>query len=441
MKNILSILILCAFSIDAYSHNHQPSKSDSSDCLTCAEGCSVRDSSFNPSFSVILDAKYKQFSANNSEMTGFYIGHEGERSETEGFGLDHTEFAFTANADDKFRGSAVFALAEHDGEAEIELEEAFVETLPGFEFAGITLPSGMSIKAGRAFWTLGYLNERHAHSDDFADRPLPYRAFFDKHFNDDGAQVSYVLPTDLYTEIGGSTLRGNDFPFGSSSDHGNEAWSLYGRVGKNLSNNQSIRVGAYLLTGNMGSGRDLLSGHDDHGHDDHGHDGDHEIAGIKFTGDTSFFITDVRYTWAPTGDADQKELILQAEYFQRTEDGIYTITEGEGNQQTSEAVDFNDIEASGWYAQSVYKFSPKWRAGLRYSQLQSPSVPAEFYAEHDELNPDGYNPEALSYMLDYSNSKYSRLRLQYNQEELSDGNDDKQLMLQYIVSLGAHSVH
>ena len=65
----------------------------------------------------------------------------------------------------------------------------------------------MSVKAGRAFWTLGYLNEHHSHTDDFADRPLPYRVFFNQAFNDDGAEVSYVLATDFYSEIGGGLFR------------------------------------------------------------------------------------------------------------------------------------------------------------------------------------------------------------------------------------------
>ena len=48
----------------------------------------------------------------------------------------------------------------------------------------------MNVKFGRAFWTLGSLNAQHSHSDNFADRPLPYRAFLDKAFNDDGLVTS-----------------------------------------------------------------------------------------------------------------------------------------------------------------------------------------------------------------------------------------------------------
>ena len=73
------------------------------------------------------------------------------------------------------------------------------------------------------------MNEHHAHTDDFADRPLPYRAFLNKAYNDDGIEVSYVLPTDFYTEIGGGVFRGDDFPFGGSDGEGIGAFSAFAR--------------------------------------------------------------------------------------------------------------------------------------------------------------------------------------------------------------------
>ncbi len=446
MLMLLSVLSITAYTLaDDHSGKTVEIEKASDKTIECADSCLVRDNSFNPSVSMILNAKYQQFSADSGDFAGgWFIGHEGERAEQEGFGLDHTEFAVTANVDDKFRGSSVFAIAEHDGETELELEEAYIETLPGFG-----LPSGMSVKVGRAFWTLGYLNEHHAHADDFADRPLPYRAFLDKHFNDDGAQVSYVLPTDLYTEIGASTLRGNDFPFGTSNDEGNEAWSAYARIGTDFGDNQSIRIGGYILSGNTGAGRSLMDEHADHAHEGEEEE-EHEITAMSFSGDSDLMIADVRYTWAPTGNSSEKEVILQAEFFQRIEDGIYSISEhgeevvaGVTNEITvTEPFTFSDVDSSGWYAQAVYKFAPQWRVGVRYSQLQSPDVPAAFAGEHEgEFDPAGFNPEAYSFMIDYSNSEFSRLRLQVNQEELSDGNEDTQVVLQYIMSLGAHSAH
>ena len=369
----------------------------------------VKDNSFNPSISVVLNGQYSQFSSDEGEIAGFAVGHEGERPR-EGFAVDHTELNFSANVDDKFFGSTTVAIAQHEGETELELEEAYIQTLPR-----IGLPDGMSVKAGRAFWTLGYLNEHHAHADDFADRPLPYRAFLNDAFNDDGAEISYVLPTDLYSEIGGGVFRGDDFPFGESSGSGIGAWSVFARVGGDIGYNQSWRLGGYMLSGEADGSR--LTNEDV----------------VSFTGDTAIYIVDFRYIWTPTGNAREQEVIFQSEYFWRNENGVYEDTDaGTG------AVNF-DGSSSGWYAQAVYKFNPQWRFGARYSQLKAPDVPAGLM--DSALDSDGYNPRAYSMMLDWTNSEFSRVRLQYNREELARGQGDSQVILHYIMSLGAHGAH
>jgi hypothetical protein len=45
-------------------------------------------------------------------------------------------------------------------------------------------------------------------------------------------------------------------------------------------------------------------------------------------------------------------------------------------------------------------------------------------------------------MIDFSNSEFSRIRLQYNRDE-SRGSDepDNQVLVQYIYSMGAHPAH
>ena len=364
---------------------------------------------FNPSIGLILNGKYNQFSSGSSEIAGFAVGHEGERSR-EGFTVDHTEFNFSASIDDKFFGSITSAIAEHEGKTETELEEAFIQTLPGFG-----LPNGMSIKAGRAFWTLGYLNEHHSHTDDFADRPLPYRIFLNEGYNDDGVQISYVLPTDLYVEVGAGGFRGDDFPFGSAAETGIGAWSAFGRVGGDISNNQSWRLGASIVSGEADGSRtsneDLLT----------------------YTGDTDLYVADVRYTYAPTGNGREKELILQGEYFSREEDGIYADSEAStGN------VIF-DNSSSGWYGQAVYKFNPRWRLGARYSQMNPANVPSGLVGSM--LDANGHDPKAYSVMVDWTNSDFSRVRFQYNQEELTEGIDDSQFTIQYVMSFGAHAAH
>lgn len=372
-------------------------------------GRSVKDNSFNPSIGVILNGQYNAFSSNEGEVAGFAVGHEGERPR-EGFGADHTELNFSGNVDDKFFSSITAAIAQHEGTSEIELEEAYIQTL-----AGSGLPDGMSVKVGRAFWTLGYLNEHHSHADDFADRPLPYRVFLNGTFNDDGAEVSYVLPTPFYAEIGGGAFRGDDFPFGEGAGSNAGAWSAFARIGGDIGNNQSWRLGGYMLSGSADGSR--LSNEDL----------------VSFTGDTDIYAADLRYTWAPTGNARDREIILQSEFFWRNEDGVYEDTEA-----ATGAINFDD-SSRGWYAQAVYKFDPQWRIGARYSQLQPANVPAGLLGS--ALDADGYDPQAYSAMLDWTNSEFSRVRLQYNREELSRGQGDNQVMMQYIMSLGAHGAH
>ena len=98
-----------------------------------------------------------------------------------------------------------------------------------------------------------------------------------------------------------------------------------------------------------------------------------------------------------------------------------------------------DDHASGRYAQGVYKFQPQWRIGYRYSRLKTPDVPIGLLG--GALDSAGYNPDAHAVMADWTNSEFSRVRLQYNHEELSRSQDDDQILLQYIMSIGAHGAH
>ena len=164
-----------------------------------------------------------------------------------------------------------------------------------------------------------------------------------------------------------------------------------------------------------------------------------------FTGDTRLLGVDFRYTWAPTGNARDSELILQGEYFRRSEEGSYTLEEqhcsdhiesedGTEEEHAHEVCHPESVtealsgDANGWYAQAVYKFLPRWRVGARYSRLSPPSA-----AEVDDTS-------TISTMLDWTNSEFGRVRFQYNRES-SGALRDNQFILQYVMSLGAHGAH
>lgn len=366
---------------------------------------SVGDNSFNPAIGVILNGRYGSYSSNDSEFAGFAVGHEAERPD-EGLRIDETEMNFSASVDDKFTANATIALHEHDGETEVEIENAY------FDSTG--LPYGLGLKAGRFFVPMGYLNEQHSHADDFADRPLTNRVFLGGHYSDDGVEASWVLPTDFYSEIGAGGFRGRGFPAegGDGSDLG--AWNAYARIGGDIGTETSWRVGVSTLQTN---------GIDRAGNDDT----------VLFSGNSDLYGIDGRLVWAPNGNNHDQEVILQGEYFLRDEDGTYDDTDiGTG------AVAYDDTQ-TGWYAQGIYKFHPQWRIGARYSALSSPDVPAGLVGS--ALDNAGHDPWAASGMVDWSNSEFSRLRFQYNREELTDQQKDNQFLLQYVMSIGAHGAH
>jgi hypothetical protein len=372
-----------------------------------SSGSGAFDNKFNPSIGVILNGRYNAFSNDNSNMNGFATGEEGPRGR-EGFGIDESELNFSSNIDDKFFGQLTASIVPEDGDTNIELEEAFVATQGG------TLPYGLSAKAGRMLADIGYLNSHHDHTDDFADRPLPYRAFLDNAYNDDGVEMSWILPTDQYAEIGGGAYRGDDFPFGSASGAGIGAFSAFARIGGDLGANTDWRLGGSVLTGHS-NGRDSNDGT------------------VNFDGDSTLWIADGRLNWAPTGNPTNQELTLQGEYMLRHENGTYEDT------AAATGVTPFDGNSSGWYAQAVYKFHPEWRVGARYSMLDSPNTPSGLAGS--QLDSDGFNPRNYAAMVDWTNSEFSRVRLQLAHEELSRSEDDNQLLMQYIVSLGAHGAH
>jgi hypothetical protein len=82
---------------------------------------------------------------------------------------------------------------------------------------------------------------------------------------------------------------------------------------------------------------------------------------------------------------------------------------------------------------------PRWRTGLRYDRLDGGSV--NFATNGAFFDAVDFEPSRWSLMTDYSPSEFSRFRLQYNRDEALRGDPDDQIILQYILSVGAHGAH
>jgi hypothetical protein len=378
------------------------------------------DASFNPDISLILDGRFGAFDNDTDyELPGFMLGGEAERGE-EGFYLGHSELVLGANVDDLFYGKMTAAIADHDGETEVELEEAYIESLG--------LGYGITAKAGRFFSDLGYLNQQHPHAWDFTDAPLIYRGLFGNQLIDDGVQLSWVAPTELFIKLGGELTRGDRFPAGGASNNGVGASTLFAKVGGDLGESQAWQLG-------ISHWRAEVEGRTSGGHHHEGEEGGHETP--TYSGDSDVTGIDFVWKWSPYGNATERNLKIQGEYFIRNEDGDVVMDDESDDAETSSY----DGEQKGGYLQAVYQFMPRWRLGLRYDWLDSDNTGSdeEVLAEAG-LDNEGHNPQRFTLMGDYSHSEYSRLRLQFARDESYEDKDNI-ITLQYIVSLGSHGAH
>lgn len=365
-----------------------------------------RGNEFNPAIGLILDGKYRDFKRNPEDyaIPGFPLGGEAGPGE-EGISLGESELNLNATVDDWFFGNLTVALADEGGETEVELEEAYIQSL--------SLPAGLTLRAGRYFPAVGYINEFHPHAWDFADAPLTSRAFLARQLTEDGVQVRWLAPTDLYLEFGGEALRGQSYPAAGAANDGTGAYNLFARLGGDVGASHSWRFGLSYL-------------------DADAEDRGGEEGGFTFEGISDLFALDFVWKWAPQGNPKERNLKFVAEYMRRNEEGVIATDNGQSSY---------DGTQDGWYAQAVYQFKPRWRLGVRYDQLSADNAGSNpaILGEAGLLDM-GHKPKRYSVMADYSHTEFSRFRLQFNRDE-STLESDNQWILQYIMNLGAHGGH
>ena len=375
--------------------------------------------SFNPAISLILDGRLASFDNDPEDykLPVFALGNEAGLGD-KGLSVGHSELVMSANIDDKFFGKMTLAFAEHDGETETELEEAFIQTLG--------LGNGFTITAGRFLSGIGYLNQQHAHAWDFADAPLIYRGLFGDQLIDDGVQMTWLAPTDTFLQLGAELLSGSRYP-AAGHTNGVGAWTVFADIGGDIGIEHSWQLGLSHWQANNIEGRD--SGGHQHG------SGAAETP--SFSGDSKINTINLVYKWAPNGNPKNRNFKFQFEYFDREENGeVLMLNSGPLVEMTS-----YDGHQQGAYAQVIYKFKPQWQTGFRYDWLDSNNrgSDADVLAEAGLANED-HKPKRYSATLEWLPSEFNRLRLQYNHDE-SYEETDHQFFLQYTMSLGSHAAH
>jgi hypothetical protein len=376
---------------------------------------------FNPAISMIITGNYAATSEdpNTYRVAGFIPPPEGEGPGPRSFNLGESELTVASNVDPYFFAQVTAAI---QGDNSIDIEEAFFKT--------IALSSGFTIKGGRFFSGTGYLNEIHSHNWDFADQPLVYQVFFGGQLAQDGVQLRWVAPTDYFLEFGAEAGSGRAFPGTQRNSNALASDALFAHLGNDIGDSTSWRVGISWLDQRA----------TDRAYSDVDEFGDPVTD--AFTGTSRTWIADATLKWAPHGDPTLHQLKLQGEYMHRTESGAlaFDVT----GQNLSGAYDSSQ---SGWYVQAVYEFMQRWRAGLRYDSMDSghPDIGLVSsgllpLAAFPALLPA--TPDRTTLMVDWSLSEFSRLRALFAWDEARANNEhDRQLLLQYIFSIGAHGAH
>ena len=349
---------------------------------------------FNPAIGVVLNGFFASSSRDTSTQAirGFALDEEAGLV-PRGFSLGESEMNFVANIDPYFTGALVLAFTNSN---EAEVEEAYIATLG--------LGGGFTVKAGRFLSGIGYLNEHHAHQWSFSDASLPYRAFLGGQLGDDGVQVRWLAPTDIFLELGAEWLRGDAFPAANGTNNGKGTVTAYAHAGDDIGTSSSWLAGLSYV---------------------HTRANKRETDGDLFTGKDDLGIASLIYKWAPGGNPTQRNLTLSGEFFIGREQGLFN------------GVPIN-LDRNGWYAQGVYQFMPRWSVGLRYAQLDGDDVPPALAGS--TLDDFGRSPRATTALLEYDTTEFGRFRLQYTHDQ-SDLSPNDEILFQYTVTYGAHGAH
>ena len=384
------------------------------------------ENAFNPAVSLILQGTYANTSQNPNtyQITGFVPSGGEVGPPKRSFGLGETELTLAANIDPYFRGIAIASLAPEGG---ISVEEAYFQTL--------ALSRGFTLKGGRFFSGLGYLNEQHQHTWDFQDTPLVYKAFLGNQLKQDGLQLKWVAPTDLFMEVGAEASAGDQFPGSDRNKNGIGGSAVFANLGGDIGASTAWRTGVSYLkmspNGRSYQDTDSLGG----------------AVTNSFTGTAKMWGVNGVLKWAPNGNSTYYNFKLQGEYFRLKQNGILNYNDAAGSAVFGSVNGYFQTDQPGWYVQGVWQFYPRWRVAYRYDSLSYSTLSNGIV--NNGLGPTAadfpvlasHSPTRNTLMLDWSATEFSRLRLQFASDKSRLGLTDNQVFVQYIYSLGAHGAH
>jgi hypothetical protein len=345
----------------------------------------------NPNISLVVDTSYYTTNLKDHDL------EERDFEQRKGFNLRAAEMYFFAPVDSYFNLYSAIPITE-DG---VELEEAFAVTT--------FLPGGFQVKGGKFKSNFSRLDAQHPHAWDFADAPLPYRAFMGDETlgGEKGVQLTWLPPLPIYTLLGAEILQGeNDRLFGAGARSGPHAYTIYAKASIDTGVNSTLLIGPYFLFGKARQEND---------------------EGFVFRGSSNLWGGEAVWKW----NSGKHGVTLQGEYMHLSQGGSDT------DPDTGDTVS-RSLHEDGAYLQALYRYD-RWRVGVRYDTLNIFSDSLKSGGEKQEM---GRWPWRTTASLEFNPTEFSRVRLQYTHDRSApDRLENNEWWLQFIFGIGAHGAH
>jgi hypothetical protein len=262
---------------------------------------------------------------------------------------------------------------------QVALEEGYI-TFP-------TLPGGFLTKVGKMRDAFGKVDQQHAHTLPWIDRPLVTKNLTggEDGLADAGISVARLIPNPwLFLEATGQVYQGNSEVF-KAPTRSDLAYVGHLRAYRDLGESTNIDFGGSIA---------------------YGHNGTTDSTTTRLLG------VDATLRWKPLRRS------------------IYThfIARGELTWSRTGELD-GSLDAVGGYGDLEYQFGRRWTAGLRYDNSERATAP-------------GLRDTGGSFLVTFKPSEFSLVRAQYRRTSFA-GTDspENELLFQFLFAIGAHGAH
>lgn len=293
--------------------------------------------------------------------------------------LNESEISLQSVVDPYIRADFFLSFGRNaeTGKYGVDVEEGYLTTL--------SLPAKLQLKVGKFRESVGRINPVHPHALPFIDLPNAYVNYFGDGLNDEGASLSWLLPTKtFYQELTFQTTSGlSESPTFTRSEGNRFNYLAHLKNFFTLSDNATLEVG---LTGISGPN--------------------------AFQRVTNMAAGDFTYKWKPLTMNTYKSVTWQSEvYFSHANDSSFT-----------------SMNSFGLYSFLEDQIAKRWFLTGRYDYAQKPFDKA-------------IKEQAYSLTAGWLATEFSKIEFEAKTTDENIGARYYQGWLRWIFVIGAHGAH